>query len=66
MGCATVFIGGMPAARVGDTTTCAGPPDAVALGSLTVFIGGMPAARLGDMTIHGGVLTVGCPQVLIG
>ena len=28
MGCATVFIGGMPAARVGDTTTCAGPPDA--------------------------------------
>jgi len=25
-----------------------------------------PAARLGDMTAHGGVVTVGFPQVLIG
>jgi len=27
---------------------------------------GFPAARIGDMTVHGGVITVGCPQVLIG
>ena len=25
-----------------------------------------PAARLGDMTIHGGLITVGCPTVIIG
>ena len=66
MGCPTVLIGGMPAARVGDVATCVGPPDAVALGSFTVMIGGMPAARLGDMTVHGGVITLGCPTVMIG
>ena len=27
---------------------------------------GQPAARLGDPTAHGGVLTLGCPTVLIG
>ena len=27
---------------------------------------GQPAARLGDATTHGGVITVGCPTVLIG
>ena len=27
---------------------------------------GQPAARLGDATAHGGVVTVGCPTVLIG
>ena len=66
MGCPTVMIGYMPAARVGDTATCTGPPDTIAMGSVTVLIGYMPAARLGDMTVHGGVITVGCPTVLIG
>ena len=66
VGCATVFIGGMPAVRVMDMTTCAGPPDAVAMGSFTVMIGGMPAARIGDNTVHGGVISVGAPQVMIG
>lgn len=66
VGCATVFIGGKPAVRVMDMTTCAGPPDAIAMGSQTVFIGGMPAARIGDTTMHGGVVAVGCPQVIIG
>jgi uncharacterized Zn-binding protein involved in type VI secretion len=65
-GCPTVIIGGMPAARVGDIAICVGPPDAVAMGSNTVMIGGMPAARLGDMTVHGGAITVGFPQVMIG
>jgi len=27
---------------------------------------GQPAARVGDPTVHGGVITVGFPQVLIG
>ncbi|MFB3776373.1 MAG: PAAR domain-containing protein [Bryobacteraceae bacterium] len=64
--CPTVLIGGMPAARVTDMATCVGPPDAVAKGSTTVMIGNLPAARLGDQTIHGGLITVGCPTVMIG
>ena len=65
-GCATVLIGGQPAARATDMATCTGPPDTIASGSPTVLIGGLPAARMGDPTIHGGVITVGCPTVLIG
>lgn len=65
-GCPTVLIGGMIAARLGDTAVCTGPPDTIAKGSATVTIGGMPAARLGDSTQHGGVIVLGCPTVLIG
>lgn len=65
-GCPTVMIGGMPAARVGDMAACTGPPDTIAQGAATVIIGGMPAARLGDMTAHRGIITTGCPTVLIG
>jgi uncharacterized Zn-binding protein involved in type VI secretion len=66
MGFPTVMIGFMPAARVGDMAICAGPPDAIALGSLTVFIGNMPAARMGDLTVHGGIVVMGFPTVMIG
>ncbi len=66
MGCPTVMIGFMPAARVGDLATCVGPPDVIAMGSMTVMIGFMPAARIGDLTVHGGTVAVGFPQVLIG
>jgi uncharacterized Zn-binding protein involved in type VI secretion len=65
--CPTVMIGMLPAARVGDTLTCVGPPDVIAMGSMTVMIGGQPAARMGDLTAHGG--TIGgpcCPTVMIG
>ena len=63
---ATVLIGGMPAARVGDMCTCTGPPDSIVMGSTTVLIGGMPAARMNDTTAHGGTIVAGCPTVLIG
>lgn len=65
-GAPTVLIGGMPAARVTDLATCAGPPDVAIAGSSTVLIGGLPAARMGDSTAHGGVVVGGCPTVLIG
>jgi uncharacterized Zn-binding protein involved in type VI secretion len=65
-GCPTVLIGGMPAARMGDMATCAGPPDVIALGAPTVLIGGMPAARMGDLTAHGGAIILGYPMVLLG
>lgn len=65
-GVATVLIGKMPAAVVGDSCTCTGPPDTIAMGSATVMIGGKPAARIGDATAHGGSIVVGCPTVMIG
>jgi uncharacterized Zn-binding protein involved in type VI secretion len=65
LGCFTVLIGGLPAARVGDMCVCVGPPDTIALGSFTVLIGGQPAARLGDLTAHGGTIVLGCPTVII-
>lgn len=65
-GAPTVMIGGQPAATVGDTAICTGPPDTIASGSATVKIGGRSAARQGDMTVHGGVIAGGCPTVNIG
>ena len=65
-GAPTVLIGMLPAARVGDTCVCVGPPDAIVLGSFTTLISGQPAARLGDMTAHGGAIVLGLPTVLIG
>ena len=65
-GAATVLIGGMPAAGVGDMLVCIGPPDSIVTGSATLFITGKPAARMGDSTAHGGSIVAGCPTVLIG
>lgn len=65
-GALTVLIGFLPAAKVGDMCVCVGPPDVIVKGSGTVLINFMPAARMGDLTAHGGVITVGCPTVLIG
>ncbi|MGI9013132.1 MAG: PAAR domain-containing protein [Phycisphaerales bacterium] len=65
-GSATVFIGFLPAARVGDQCICVGPPDVIAKGSVTVMMDFMPAARVGDMTVHGGSISVGYPTVMIG
>ncbi len=65
-GAPTVLIGNFPAARVGDTCVCVGPPDTIVKGSMTVIISNMPAARIGDNTSHGGVIVVGFPTVLIG
>jgi uncharacterized Zn-binding protein involved in type VI secretion len=77
VGCPTVLIGGMPAARMGDMHTCPmvdpGPKPHVGgpitSGSATVMIGGMPAARMGDQAACAGppdVIVSGCSTVLIG
>lgn len=65
-GSPTVLIGKLPAARVGDIAVCVGPPDAIAKGSATVIVDKMPQARIGDLTVHGGVIVMGCPTVLVG
>ena len=65
-GAPTVLIGGLPAAVMGDSCVCVGPPDTIVKGSTTVLICGKPAARMGDTTAHGGTIVVGCPTVIIG
>jgi len=78
-GVATVLIGGMPAAVMGDQHTCpmVNPTPAanphvggpiIATGA-TVLIGGKPSARLGDTAICQGppaTIVIGCTTVLIG
>lgn len=65
-GVATVLIGKMPAAVVGDNLVCVGPPDVIVKGSSTVMINKRPAARVGDATAHGGSIVLGCLNVMIG
>lgn len=66
VGCPTVMINFLPAARVGDMAVCVGPPDSIVMGSVKVMIGGQPAARVGDTTAHGGKIVIGVPTVMIG
>ena len=65
-GVPTVLICKIPAAVIGDSCVCVGPPDTIAKGSATVMIGGKPAARIGDTTAHGGNIVLGCFTVMIG
>lgn len=65
-GAPTVLIGSLPAAIMGDSCTCVGPPDSIVKGSATVMITNKPAARLGDTTSHGGSIVLGQPTVMIG
>jgi uncharacterized Zn-binding protein involved in type VI secretion len=72
-GVATVLIGGMPAAVVGDLHACAfpplagpHPPNPFVQGSTSVLIGGRPALRLGDVSGCGGAVVAGTMTVLIG
>lgn len=64
--CPTVLIGCLPAARVMDMCVCVGPPDMIAKGSTSVMTGYMPQARMGDQTVHGGVIVMGLPTVMVG
>jgi len=66
--CSTnVLIGFLPAARVTDKALCPpAPPDVIIKGSPTVLINSLLAARIGDNTMHGGVIVMGCPTVIIG
>jgi uncharacterized Zn-binding protein involved in type VI secretion len=71
-GVATVLIGGMPAAVLGDMHACAIPPPShvpstpFTMGSATVLVGGMPALRAGDAAGCGASVAMGAPTVMIG
>jgi uncharacterized Zn-binding protein involved in type VI secretion len=67
-GAATVLIGGMPAALVGDIATpvSGNVPGPFPMGSSTVLIAGKPALRMGDSAVNGSAIVMGCPTVIIG
>jgi uncharacterized Zn-binding protein involved in type VI secretion len=72
-GIATVKIGGMPAATLGDQHTCSIPPPPphptvtpFTMGSASVKIGGKPALRTNDLCGCGASVIVGCLTVKIG
>ena len=64
-GTPTVLINSVPAVKLGDTCICTGP-NKIAKGSATVLFENKPAARFGDLTAHGGPITSGSPNVIIG
>jgi len=66
-GVPSVVINGQPAAIATGLAVCLGsPPASILRGSLTVKIAGLSAARVGDPTSHGGLISVGSPNVFIG
>ncbi|GAA5216509.1 PAAR domain-containing protein [Corallincola platygyrae] len=72
-GNATVLIGGMPAAVMGDNHVCSLPPNGhqptvspFVMSSSTVLIGNIPAVRAGDTCLCGASVVVGDPTVIIG
>jgi len=72
-GSPNVLIGGLPAAKVGDTHVCLMPPTAgphppapFPSGSTSVVIGGQPALRMNDVSSCGAPIVTGATTVLIG
>lgn len=65
-GLRTVLINGKPAATAQDICICPGSPNMISSGSTSVLINGKPAARQTDPTAHGGQISMGSPDVLIG
>ena len=66
VGCFTVLTGSMPQAQLTNMCVCVGPPDSIAMGSTTVLVGNLPAVRIMDPTVHGGMVSMGFPTVIIG
>lgn len=72
-GVATVLLGGMPAAVLGDMHTCPIPPPTphvtatpFTMGSATVLVGGRPLVRVGDVCGCGATAATGLPTVMAG
>jgi uncharacterized Zn-binding protein involved in type VI secretion len=74
-GVATVLIGGLPAAVVGDMVTGNACMGSITMGSMRVLIGGRPSARVTSQVTGANpysgvpvttVVAMGAPTVLIG
>lgn len=70
---ATVLVGGMPAAVMGDMHICSLPPTVhqptaspFILGNFTVLIGGKPVVTTQDVCVCGAMAVLGSPTVQVG
>ncbi|MEQ3500671.1 PAAR domain-containing protein [Tenacibaculum sp. SSH1-16] len=61
-----VLANGKPVATIGSMCTCVGPPDTIAQGFPNILINGKPVACLGDLTAHGGTITAGEANIIVG
>lgn len=53
-------------ARLQGTLDCGGAKDRVITGAATVRVNGQCVARMGDGTVHGGFVSLGSPNVVVG
>ena len=63
VGSPDVLFNNLPAARVGDTSSCGG---AISEGEATILVNGKPVAFLGSPTTHGGSIVTGSGNILVG
>lgn len=61
-----VLIANLAAGRATDTAMCVGPVDFIVVGSATVSVNNKMAAYMGSQTMHGGVVSIGAPNVMVG
>ena len=61
-----VLVVGMPCARLADYAVCVGPIDVVSQGASTVLAVGLPITFQTAQCVHGGLVVVGAPTVLVG
>lgn len=68
-GSSTVFVNGLPVARVADLYGCGDPehtPNPITSGANTVKGEGQPIAHVGSQTACGAIITQGSPNVFVG
>ena len=66
-GARAVPIGGKSAARLADRASCYDSPnDVISAGAFDVRINGLPGVHVGCTTVHGGVISAGKDDVLMG
>jgi len=65
-GSPNVLINKQQAARQGDSAHCLTATDQIKQGTNNITINGKPAAKLNDKMKHGGIISSGSPNVIIG
>lgn len=66
----TVYVDGIPVARIGDSIAPHGDGEhasaEVATGSSSVYVNGIPVARTGDAGTCGDIISTGSTSVMVG
>jgi uncharacterized Zn-binding protein involved in type VI secretion len=60
-----IILGILPAATIGSTAMCIGPPASIVDGSPAFIADIMPVATMTSMTDHGGIILEGEPTIIV-